>query len=584
MWPWLYPAALAAISLAVAVAERLRPWRPEQRAWRRTLPSDFAHLVFNGHFLGMILYGIATWHLLPVVDAWLERAGWHGAVYRNFASDWPLWVQIPVVLIVIDFVQWCVHVMLHRVPWLWRFHQTHHSIVDGEMDWIVSFRFQWAEVVVYKAVQYLPLAFFGFAPEAAMTHAILGTLVGHLNHANLDLGRGWWRYVINSPRMHIWHHDYEADGRTTVNFGIIFSAWDWIFGTAKMPAHPPARLGFAGVERFPRSFLAQAAWPVSGRVAPVAGAALIGFGYWLSLPPSAPEASFGGEAATAGFAHPEDHASVAELHAALGAPDLVVLDVRPAKRFHDGHVPGAQPVARSDYEAPGDVAGLSADAARLQAMLRARGVDEGDTLVLYGDGGPEPYRLWWTLRVMAGVESRVLDGGLVAWKAAGHPVEGGPAAPVAAGGLVVPGPSKAPRPLWADLAPDAPGTLLLDVRSPEEYRGDIVHPQAARAGHVPGAVNLPWEGVLGDDGHLRAPSDLRRLFAAAGVPTPGMCLAGGECDHDHRVVAMCQSGTRSAAVVFALRQLDAGALNYDGSWAEYSRLPAPVACAGGGLC
>src|SRR5207253_2798161 len=139
-------------------------------------------------------------------------------------------------------------------------HKIHHTVVDGEMDFIVSFRFHWLELVVYRSLLYLPLAFFGFSPVAALVHAIFGTLIGHLNHANLDFGPRWWRWLLNSPRMHIWHHDHAASGRATRNYGIIFSVWDWLFGTASMPGHPPERLGFAGCEALPRDFLAQQAW------------------------------------------------------------------------------------------------------------------------------------------------------------------------------------------------------------------------------------------------------------------------------------------------------------------------------------
>ena len=236
MSAWIYPIALLAISAFVAVLEWRFPKR-EQPQLRRRLWSDALHLLFNGHFLGVILFGLATNCVLPHVDHWLTEAGWIDAMYRGAASAWPIWVQIAVALVVIDLLQWCVHNLLHRVPLFWHMHKTHHSVVNGEMDWIVAFRFQWTEVVVYRTVLYLPLAWFGFGTEAVLTHAIFGTLIGHLNHANLDLSWGPLRYVLNSPNMHIWHHDYDGDEKSTVNFGIIFSCWDWIFGTAKMP--PP---------------------------------------------------------------------------------------------------------------------------------------------------------------------------------------------------------------------------------------------------------------------------------------------------------------------------------------------------------
>lgn len=266
-YAYFYPASLLVISVFVASLERLFPRRKNQPVLRRALGWDLVHLVFNGHFLGVLVYGIVTKWIIPPVDAWVAGAGATDVLYANAASSWPVALQIVVALFAIDFVQWGIHNALHRVPWLWPFHRCHHSVEDGEMDWVVAFRFQWTEVVVYKLVLFVPMAWMGFGMEAVMFHAIFGTLIGHLNHANLNITWGPFRYLLNSPHMHLWHHDYEGDAKSTKNFGIIFSCWDWLFGTAFMPAHVPARLGFPGAEDYPRSFLAAEVWPL-GRLGP----------------------------------------------------------------------------------------------------------------------------------------------------------------------------------------------------------------------------------------------------------------------------------------------------------------------------
>ena len=616
MLAYLYPVSLAAISAFVFGLERAFPWRPEQKQIRPKLWSDFIHLAFNGHFLGLLLAGLASTWVLPHVDRWLAAEGLTDAVYRNAAADWPLWAQVIVALVVVDFIQWCVHNLLHRVPFLWELHKAHHSVKDGEMDWIGSFRFSWREVIGYKSVLYLPLVFFGFRWEALMFHAIFGTLIGHLNHSNLDLGHGPWRYVLNSPRMHIWHHDYEGDAKTTVNYGIIFSSWDWIFGTAKMPADPPAHLGFDGVETFPDNFFSQEIWPLQ-KIAPgvhstvvwsVIGALVMATFWYLREPhtlrpetpmlgevaaasqptgvfpamdaysPSPDEAEdalpkFGEQARADGYGDAASMVSVAELAKALGAPTLVLLDVRPEGRFAVGHIPGARRVYRSDYSSSDQIPGLSKTAEELEGLLRARGVGPGSTVVLYGDGGPEPYRLWWTLRTVAGFESRVLDGGLQAWKAAGHHVAGGDGVSIVAGEVHVRAAAVSPVQRWPETSAfieEHDGARLIDTRSEVEFSGAEKHPKAARAGHIPGAVHLDWAEVLRDkenDHRLKPPDTLRSLFAERGVG-PGT-----------PVVTYCQSGTRSAATYFALHQLGFSSdstLNYDGSWAEYSRLDLPV--------
>ena len=289
MEAYRYLIALAVISLCVAVAERLAPRRKDQPFLRKSLAWDFVHLTFNGHFLGVILYGVGQRHLAPHLDAFLVQQGWKALLYQNAAGSWSFITQAVVALFIIDFMQWCVHNALHRVPFLWRTHQCHHSVVDGEMDWVVAFRFQWTEVVIYRLGLYIPMAWLGFGADALMVHAIFGTLIGHLNHANINIDYGPMRYLLNSPKMHLWHHDYEGTQRSTKNFGIIFSLWDWIFGTAYLPSHAPTRIGFPGDEEVPRNFLAAQAWPLGKlvtqrwreAVATALGVLLIGLGWYL---------------------------------------------------------------------------------------------------------------------------------------------------------------------------------------------------------------------------------------------------------------------------------------------------------------
>lgn len=260
---WWYPVVLAVASLAVAIAERVRPRRKEQHLIRPGLATDVLHLVFNGHFLGVGLAWFGQRYVFPMTDVWLNTWG----VDRAVAAQWPAWLAVPVALLAVDLMQWGVHLLLHRVGFLWEIHKVHHSVVDGEMDFWVAFRFHWLEVVVYRSLLYLPMAFLGFGVLPMTVHAVVGTVVGHLNHSNLDLGHGAWRYVLNNPRMHMHHH--RASG-PAVNFGIIFSAWDFLAGTAHNPVEPPEHLGFDGVQAVPRGFVGRLVWPLQS-LAPAAG-------------------------------------------------------------------------------------------------------------------------------------------------------------------------------------------------------------------------------------------------------------------------------------------------------------------------
>jgi len=604
---------LAALSAVVIFFEWKWPTR-EQKQLRTWLWSDFVHLLFNGHFLGLMLYGISFYYVIPVVDDLLAARGWTEAFYFSAASGWHIAVQAVVALVALDFVQWLVHNTLHRSPFLWRIHQVHHSVKDGEMDWIVSFRFSWIEPAIYKAAMYLPAMWFGFAPEALFFHAVFGTLIGHLNHANLTWDYGPLRYVFNSPRMHLYHHDYEAPAHGQ-NFGITLSCWDWIFGTAHLPPEPPKKIGFPGVEHLPNDFFGQLIWPIplalptlrqTNLVASVAGVVVLAGLYGASLPPSVDtpmfgEASassqpaavdtstqvfhaetpveqeaalgrFGSAASEAGWASPETAVSALELAEALGSEQLVILDVRKKDRFELGHIPSSQLVTRRDYSG-GPVPGVSLDIAGLQEMLQRFGVNRDSSVVILSDGGPEPYRLWWTLQQVGGFSARVLDGGLAGWKAIGERLAEGPGLVATAGNIQLEG-GPGRNLMWpglSELHSAQEGIQLLDTRNRAEYAGEETHRKAKKAGHIPGAQHLLWTAVLELDEY-----EVPRMQAPEAILTT---VQGAGIDTTQPLVTYCQSGTRSSAVFYGLMQAGVSLdllWNYDGSWAEYSRLDLPV--------
>lgn len=254
----MYPIILGALAILFLLAETISPWRTAQRRLRKRLTTDLIYFVFNGYFLGAIAYWLVWRTLLPAASSWLglNLRGYHGPV-----ASWPLWAQIIAAVLLLDFTQWSIHNLLHRVSWLWEFHKVHHSVNDGEMDLFAAFRFHWAEAIVYSVLQLPVLLFFGFSAWAVFAHSIVGTLWNYFNHANLNAGKGPWKYVFNSPRMHLWHHDANAPRPT--NFGVIFSLWDYLFGTAYTPQDTPTRLGYNGDDELPKGALGQSLWPLS---------------------------------------------------------------------------------------------------------------------------------------------------------------------------------------------------------------------------------------------------------------------------------------------------------------------------------
>lgn len=242
-WFWL-----GLLSLVFVVLERLRPRDPLQRMLRPGLWSDLVYVVMNGHIWGVV---IAT--LAPHID-----------ISGQLASNLPWGVQLAVAFVVTDFMQWGIHDLLHRVPLLWRIHKVHHSI--RVMDFWGDFRFHVGEIIVYKSLQYIPLALLGFDGTVLFALAIISTAIGYFTHANLNVPLGPFGYVFNGPQMHIWHHVHGAYGPINVNFGISLSVWDWLFGTAYLPEHNPEALGFDGVETYPANVVGQTVAPFDPRL------------------------------------------------------------------------------------------------------------------------------------------------------------------------------------------------------------------------------------------------------------------------------------------------------------------------------
>lgn len=260
VWLGHYAFWLAVVSIFCFLLERLFPWRPEQRAFRAGFLQDLFWLAFNGHFLAVLL-AMVSGQAVASLGRTLDGLGLPAPESVKLLHSAPLMAQFFVLLVAKDFLEWCVHNLLHRVSWLWELHKLHHSI--EELDWIGNFRFHWGEVIVYRTLTYLPLAVLGVDGRVILWVAVADTLVGHLNHSNVPLSWGPLGYVVNSARMHVWHHDIILRGGHGKNFGIVFSLWDWLFGTAEMPEGQPERLGFEGMERFPRSLPGRFLYPLT---------------------------------------------------------------------------------------------------------------------------------------------------------------------------------------------------------------------------------------------------------------------------------------------------------------------------------
>jgi len=270
------------------------------------------------------------------------------------------------------------------------------------------------------------------------------------------------------------------------------------------------------------------------------------------------------------YAHPEVLVDTDWLAKHLKDPAVRVAEVSEDLTLYDqGHIPGAvhlnwqtqlQDRVRRDW----------IDRQQFERLLGEHGITNDTTAVLYGDKNNwfATYTFW--LFKLYGVNHvKILNGGRAKWIAEGRPiVKDVPAYPPTTFQAKDPDPSiRAFRDQVLERVHKSAG-VLVDVRSPQEYSGELIampaYPQegAQRGGHIPGAQSIPWGQNVREDGTFKAPDDLKKLYESKGV-TP-----------DKEVIAYCRIGERSSLTWFTLKYLLGypRVRNYDGSWTEWGSL------------
>ncbi|WP_108423968.1 sterol desaturase family protein [Flagellimonas amoyensis] len=254
--PWYtnYFWGLILISLLVWGLEILFPWRKEQSIIRKDFWLDGFYMFFNFFLFAIVINGI--YKMLGVLF------GDIGITSKTLAivdiAHWPQWVQLVVFFIILDFVQWFTHVLLHKYPALWEFHKVHHSV--KEMGFAAHLRYHWMENILYKPLKTLGVMVLGgFEPEQAYIVHFAAIAIGHFNHSNIKLTYGPLKYILNNPVMHLYHHAYTIpEGSYGVNFGISLSIWDYLFKTNYIPeSSGKIELGFPGDDQLPKGFWSQ---------------------------------------------------------------------------------------------------------------------------------------------------------------------------------------------------------------------------------------------------------------------------------------------------------------------------------------
>jgi len=253
----LYFYFLIILSMIVWFIEISIPWRKKQAIFRKGFWQDAFYMFFNFFIFSLIGYNaISNVGVQLYTDAY-SYFGLSNVIFIHLESL-PGWFRFLLLFLLYDFVQWLVHVTLHKIPWMWEFHKVHHSVT--EMGRAAHLRFHWVESFIYKTTLFVILSFFGFGIEDLFFMHIFSIIIGHLNHANIKLEYGPLKYIFNNPKMHIWHHAKEmpASHPDGINFGITLSIWDYLFKKAYIPkSGRDVELGFDGIEKYPSTILGQ---------------------------------------------------------------------------------------------------------------------------------------------------------------------------------------------------------------------------------------------------------------------------------------------------------------------------------------
>jgi thiosulfate/3-mercaptopyruvate sulfurtransferase len=251
-----------------------------------------------------------------------------------------------------------------------------------------------------------------------------------------------------------------------------------------------------------------------------------------------------------------------------GDAGVVLVEVDEDTTAYDGgHIAGAVKIDwKTDLQDP--IRRDFVNKEQFEALLSERGIDNSDTVVLYGGNNNwfAAYAYWY-FKLYGHSDARLLDGGRKKWELDARELTS----------ETVTRPAtqyKAAEPdldirAFRDEAIAAIGSLsLVDVRSPDEFAGRLLAPahlpqeQAQRGGHIPTAVNVPWSKAANDDGTFKSDDALTELYGGAGL------------DFDRDIIAYCRIGERSAHTWFVLHELlgNENVKNYDGSWTEYGSL------------
>lgn len=221
-----------------------------QKVLREGWQTDLKHF-FVSH-AGVQLLSLVSMMPAQIFFHWVVRLD-----FQQMVAAQPLWLQFVEIIFIVDLATYWIHRAFHQIPWLWNFHAIHHS--SQKMDWLAGSRMHLVDVVVTRAVAFLPIFILGFAPAAVYAYLVFVSFHAVWIHANVRWRFPGLRWIITTPEYHHWHHSSDDEG-IDKNFASFLPMWDLLFGTAYQPNHWPKNYGTTMFQP-PESYLGQLVYP-----------------------------------------------------------------------------------------------------------------------------------------------------------------------------------------------------------------------------------------------------------------------------------------------------------------------------------
>ena len=253
-------------SLLIWCLEIRFPWRKDQPKIRTDFWLDIFYTFWNYFLFSLIIYAALSEVFVNLFKDFLGVFDIKNEVAINMDKV-PHWIRLLIVFVFRDFMQYNIHRLLHHYSWMWRFHKVHHS--TETMGFGALMRFHFMENIIYRSLEYIPLAMIGFNLYDFFIIHIFTFVLGQIGHANLYLPMGRLRYLLNGPQMHLWHHakEFPESHPKGFNYGISLSVWDYLFKTVYWPSDDPnLPVGLPDDEKIGGTFLEQQLGAFKGKI------------------------------------------------------------------------------------------------------------------------------------------------------------------------------------------------------------------------------------------------------------------------------------------------------------------------------